>query len=99
MPPREAAATGSAPAERRVAHQLIVTLPVRDLKDDTWSVSENSGGALKLIQGPDEKRPKNWQPGDLSLQLFYFQRQAPGTVHLVLQQKYWSKPMILKVIE
>jgi hypothetical protein len=85
--------------ELPVGHQLGVTLPGRDLKDNTWVVSENAGGALKLIAGPDEKRPKNWQPGDRSLQLFYFQREAPGTVNLVLQQKYWSKPMILKVVD
>jgi OOP family OmpA-OmpF porin len=31
--------------------------------------------------------------------VFYFRREAPGTAHLVLEQSYWSKPMILKVVD
>jgi hypothetical protein len=86
--------------ELPVGHQLVVTLPLRSYSDNTWYVSENTGGgALKLIAGPDEKRPKKWKEGDPSLQIFYFQREAPGTTNLVLQQKYWSKPMILKVVD
>ena len=86
--------------ELPIGHQLVVTLPLRIFKDNTWYVSENTGGgALKLIAGPDEKRAKNWKEGDPSLQIFYFQRETAGTTNLVLQQKYWSKPMILKVVD
>jgi hypothetical protein len=85
--------------ELPVGHQLVVTLPLRNLRDNTWYVSEKSDGAVKLIAGPDERRPKNWTEGRPILQVFYFQRESPGTVHLVMQQKYWSKPMILQIVD
>ena len=82
-----------------VGQKLIVTLPVRRYEDNTWYVARNSGGGLKLIAGPNELRPATWTPFDYRLQIFYFQRNSPGTVSLVLEQSYWSKPMILKVVD
>ncbi len=83
-----------------VGEQLVVTLPItRNYADDTWYVSSNSGGALKLIAGPDEKHGRNWTPWKPSSQVFYFRREAPGRVNLVLERKYWSRPMILDVVD
>ena len=82
-----------------VGQQLIVTLPLRPYDDNYWYVARNSGAVLKLIAGPDEQRPRNWTPGMYSSQVFYFRRESPGTAHLVLEQSYWSKPMILKVLD
>ena len=83
-----------------VGQQLIVTLPLWPSYDDNyWYVARNSGGALKLIAGPDERRPPNWTPWNKRTQVFYFRRESPGTTHLVLEQAYWSLPMILKVVD
>jgi hypothetical protein len=81
-----------------VGEQLIVTLPLQPRWDDNyWYVARNSG--LKLIASPNTVRPKNWTPYDKSSQVFYFRRESPGTAHLVLEQAYWSKPMILEVVD
>jgi len=82
-----------------VGQELIVSLPLRPYNDNSWYVARNSGAALKLIAGPDEHRPRNWTPGMWSSQLFYFRRESPGTAHLVLDHAYWSKPMVLKVVD
>jgi hypothetical protein len=82
-----------------VGQQLVVSLPLRRYDDNYWYVAENSGGGLKLIAGPDTRRPLNWTPFKPSTQVFYFQRVSPGTAHLVLEQSYFSKPMILKVVD
>jgi len=104
-PPRHPAAlhvflqdTGSTVA-LPVGQQLIVTLPLRPYDDNHWYVARNSGAVLKLIAGPDERRPRNWTPWMRSSQVFYFRRESPGTVHLVLEQSYWSKPMLLDVVD
>ena len=81
-----------------VGQQLIVTLPLYPSYDDNyWYVARNSG--LKLIAGPNDRRPRNWKPWKYSWQVFYFRRESPGTAHLVLEQNYWSKPMILEVVD
>jgi outer membrane protein OmpA-like peptidoglycan-associated protein len=83
--------------------------------DNYWYVSSNSGAAIKLIAGPDTRPPPNWNfpsrhvfrpesPTSMTLwkggsQVFYFQREAPGTVHLVLEQRYFSEPMVLKLVD
>jgi len=82
-----------------VGQRLIVTLPMWRYDDNTWYVVRNSGGGLKLIAGPDEKRAANWTPWDYRMQVFCFKRESPGTVSLVLEQKYFSKPMILKIVD
>ena len=82
----------------RVGQQLVVKLPMRDYADNTWHVTKISS-SLKLIAGPDEMRPLQWSPWTLSYQVFYFQRESPGTVNLVLEPNYFSKPMILKVVD
>ncbi|MGC1189410.1 MAG: hypothetical protein WA861_02425 [Candidatus Binatus sp.] len=82
-----------------VGQRLVVTVPLFRYDDATWRVINKSGSALKLIAGPDTLRPKNWTPFMNSRQVFYFQREAPGTVNLVLLQNYTSKPMILKVVD
>ena len=82
-----------------VGQRLVVTVPLFRYDDATWSVVTNSGSALKLIAGPDTLRPKNWTQFTKSKQVFYFLREAPGTVNLVLLQNYTSKPMILKVVD
>jgi hypothetical protein len=82
-----------------VGQQLVVTLPIQHYQDNTWYVARNSGAVLKLIAGPDERRPPNWKPQDRRLQVFYFRRESPGIAHLVLEQKYASKPMVLEVID
>ena len=79
--------------------ELIVTLPLWRYDDNYWYVARNSGAPLKLIAGPDEIRRGGWTPWKPSLQVFYFQRESPGTAHLVLEQSYFSKPMILKVVD
>lgn len=83
-----------------VGADLIVTVPLQPYDDNYWYVSRNSGGVLKLIAGPDERRPRNWTPMKGSTVVFYFRREAPGTANLVLEQAYFSKPaMILKVVD
>lgn len=83
-----------------VGQQLVVKLPLqRRWGDNTWTVVRNSGGSLKLIAGPDERRPPGWTIYKQSSQIFYFRRDAPGTADLVLEEKYWSTPMILKVVD
>ena len=82
-----------------VGQRLVVSLPLRRYDDNYWYVAENSGGGLKLITGPDTRRPPNWTPFKPSTQVFYFERVSPGTAHLVLEQSYFSKPMILKVVD
>lgn len=81
-----------------VGQQLVVKLPIRSGRQDTWKVTRISP-ALKLIAGPDELRPVAWSPWKFSFQVFYFQRQSPGTVDLVLEPKYFLRPMILKVVD
>jgi hypothetical protein len=82
-----------------VGQQLVVTLPLGRYDDNTWYVAENSGAGLKLIAGPDTLRPRDWTPFKQSRQVFYFQRESPGTAHLVLEQSYRSKAMTLKVVD
>jgi len=82
-----------------VGQQLIVTLPLRPYSDNTWHVARNSGAGLKLVAGPNEIRASNWTPFKFSTQVFYFQRESPGTANLVMEQSYFSKPMILKVVD
>ncbi len=76
-----------------------MTLPLRRYDDNYWYVARNSGGGLKLIAGPTERRPRNWTPFMGRTQVFYFRRESPGTAHLVLEQSYWSKPMVLEVVD
>ena len=80
-----------------VGEQLVVALPLSRYDDNYWYVARNFG--LKLVAGPDERRRRDWKPGMGSSQVFYFRRESPGTAHLVLEQNYWSKPMILKVVD
>jgi hypothetical protein len=82
----------------RVGQQLVVKLPLRGYRDNTWKVTHISP-ELKLIAGPDELRPVDWSPWKLSFQIFYFERQSPGTVDLVIEPKYFLHPMILKVVD
>jgi len=82
-----------------MGQQLIVTLPLRPHDNNHWYVAYNSGGVLKLIAGPDERRSRKWTPRKYSQEVFYFRRESPGTANLVLDQKYWSKPMILTVVD
>jgi hypothetical protein len=82
----------------RVGEQLVVKLPMREYNDNTWHVTKISP-SLKLVAGPNELRPIKWSPWGLSYQIFYFQRESPGTVDLVLEPNYFLKPMILKVID
>lgn len=81
-----------------VGQQLVVKLPIHAYRDDTWKVTHISP-ALKLIAGPDELRPAHWSPWKLSFQVFYFQRQSPGRVDLVMEENYTAKPMLLKVVD
>jgi hypothetical protein len=82
-----------------VGQELIVTLQLRPYDDNYWYVASNTGAGLKLVAGPDERRPPNWTPFKYSMEIFYFRRESPGVAHLVLEQNYWSKPMILKVVD
>ena len=82
-----------------VGQELIVSLPLRRYDDNYWYVARNTGGGLKLIAGPNERRPANWTPFMGSTQVFYFRRESPGVAHLVLEQSYWSKPMVLDVVD
>jgi hypothetical protein len=81
-----------------VGQQMVVKLPIRDYHDDAWHVTHISP-ALKLIGGPDELRPVNWSPWKFSFQVFYFQRQAPGSVDFVMEPNYYQKPLVLKVVD
>ena len=82
-----------------VGQELVVTLPLWSYDDNYWYVVRNSGTPLKLLAGPDTRRPPNWTPLMPSTQVFYFRRELPGTAHLVLEQSYYSKPMILRVVD
>jgi outer membrane protein OmpA-like peptidoglycan-associated protein len=82
-----------------VGDELVVSLPLLHYEDDYWYIARNSGGDLKLVGSPVEKRPRNWTPWGYSRQEFHFRRVSPGTTHLVLERAYWSKPMVLKVID
>jgi hypothetical protein len=82
-----------------VGQQLVVTVPLIRYDDAYWFVAHNSGPGLKLVAGPNTKRPRNWTPFTNSAQVFYFTRVAPGTVNLALEQNYWSKPMVLRVVD
>jgi hypothetical protein len=82
-----------------VGQQLVVTVPLIRYDDAYWFVSVNSGPGLKLVAGPNTKRPINWTPYTNSAQVFYFTRVAPGTVNLALEQSYWAKPMVLRVVD
>jgi hypothetical protein len=82
----------------RVGQQLVVKLPLTNYSDNSWHVTKISP-SLKLIAGPDEMRPVNWSPWKQSFQIFYFIRESPGTTDLVLEPSYFSKPMILKVVD
>lgn len=82
-----------------VGEQLVVSLPLVRYDDNYWYVFKNTGDGLKLIAGPDTRRRQGWTPFDNSKQLFYFQKSSPGTAHLVMEQHYWSLPMILKVVD
>jgi outer membrane protein OmpA-like peptidoglycan-associated protein len=80
--------------------ELVVTLPLKTYDDNYWYVYKNEGVPLKLIAGPNEIRGRNFKPWTRqSAQIFYFRKESPGTAHLVLEQSYWSKPMILKVVD
>jgi outer membrane protein OmpA-like peptidoglycan-associated protein len=78
---------------------LVVTLPVEHYNDNTWYVYRNSPPGLQLVAGPNEEILKNPPRFYLGLQLFYFKRVAPGTINLTLEQKYFSKPMLLTVVD
>jgi len=79
---------------------LIVTLPMKTYDDNDWYIYRNEGVPLKLIAGPNELRGRNHKPWSRqSQQVFYFRKEAPGVTHLVLEQDYFSKPMILKVVD
>ena len=82
-----------------VGEQLVVTLPLVAYDDNYWYVSRNVGDGLKLIAGPDTRRPVGWTPFDPSRQVFYFQKNSRGTAHLVMEQHYWSAPMILEIVD
>ncbi len=82
-----------------VGEELAVTLPLRPYDDNYWYVSRNSGGNLKLIEGPIDRRPRYWTPFTGTTQIFYFRRESPGTAHLVLEQSYFSRPMVLEVVD
>ena len=83
-----------------VGEELIVTLPLKTYDDNSWYIYKNSGVPLKLIAGPNEFRGRLFKPWTgQSAQVFYFRKESPGTAHLVLEQSYWSKPMILKVVD
>jgi outer membrane protein OmpA-like peptidoglycan-associated protein len=83
-----------------VGEELVVTLPLKTFNDNYWYIYRNSGVPLKLIAGPNEMRGRNYQPWTKqTAQLFYFRKESPGTTHLVLEQSYWSKPMVLKVVD
>ena len=80
--------------------ELVVTLPLKTYNDNYWYIYRNSGVPLKLIAGPNEMRGRNFKPWTRqAAQVFYFRKESPGTTHLVLEQSYWSKPMILKVVD
>jgi len=83
-----------------VGEELVVTVPLKTYDDNSWYIYKNSGVPLKLIAGPNEIRGRNFKPWTRqSAQVFYFRKESPGTAHLVLEQNYWSKPMILKVVD
>ena len=80
--------------------ELVVTLPLKTYNDNYWYIYRNSGVPLKLIAGPNEMRGRNYKPWTRqTAEIFYFRKESPGTTHLVLEQSYWSKPMILKVVD
>lgn len=81
-----------------VGQDMVVSLPLSSHTDDSWYVAKNTGG-LKLIAGPNERRPRNWAPWGYSRQEFYFRRESPGPAHLVLERRYFSKPLVLEVVD
>jgi hypothetical protein len=78
---------------------LVVALPVRLYSDNTWYVSRNSPPGVQLVAVSKKEAVKNRRRFNFGRQRFYFKRVAPGTVHLVLEQKYASKPMLLRVVD
>ena len=82
-----------------VGQELVVSLPLLHYEDDYWYLAHTSGDGLSLIGGPVEKRPRNFTPWGYSRQEFHFRRQSSGHVHLVFERSYWSKPMILDVVD
>jgi outer membrane protein OmpA-like peptidoglycan-associated protein len=78
---------------------LVVTVPVKRYSDNTWSVSRNSPPGLELVATQRKEAAKKQRRFRFGLQRLYFKRVAPGTVHLVLEQKYFSKPMLLRVVD
>jgi outer membrane protein OmpA-like peptidoglycan-associated protein len=73
---------------------------MKTYNDNYWYIYRNSGVPLRLVAGPNELRGRNFKPWTRGTeQLFYFRKDLPGTTHLVLEQSYWSKPMILKVVD
>lgn len=83
-----------------VGEELIVNLPLKTYNDNYWYIYKNEGVPLKLIAGPNELRGKRYKPWSRKVaQIFYFRKESPGITHLVLEQSYFSKPMILKVVD
>jgi hypothetical protein len=82
-----------------VGQELVVSLPLLHYEDDYWYMASNSGGTMSLIAQPVEKRPRNFTPWGYSRQEFHFRRQSPGPAHLVFERSYWSKPMVLEVVD
>jgi outer membrane protein OmpA-like peptidoglycan-associated protein len=83
-----------------VGEELVVSLPLKTYNDNNWYIYRNSGVPLRLIAGPNEIRGRNFKPWTRrAAQIFYFRKESPGTTHLVLEQDYWSKPMVLKVVD
>src|SRR5690242_13273786 len=113
--PAPALAASSAPVEPKVVvdlqdtgktiavpvgEMLLVSLPMKTYNDNYWYIYRNEGVPLKLIAGPNEIRGKNFKPWTRGTnQIFYFRKETPGVTHLVLEQSYWSKPMVLKVVD
>jgi hypothetical protein len=82
-----------------VGQELVVSLPLLHYDDDYWYLASSTGGGLNLIGEPVQRRPRNWTPWGYSRQEFHFRRQAPGPVHLVFERSYYSKPMVLEVVD
>jgi outer membrane protein OmpA-like peptidoglycan-associated protein len=78
---------------------MVVSVPLRSYSDDTWYVYRNSPPNLKLVAGPDKRIRRNPTFFSPNMQVFYFKRVSPGTVSFVLEEKYYNKPLILRVID
>ena len=63
-----------------VGQELIVSLPLLHYDDDYWYLARNSGGSLKLISGPDQRRPRNWTPWGYSRRGIPLPPRNRGTV-------------------